>query len=184
MLPTRWSVRSTTWRRSRCRRAVAVSSAVAMSKVTPPGPAGAPSDTVNVNVVVPALPSASETSVDREVLRLRRAAERAARKRPRAPRQRIWRIESRYPHHTPGGQNCLGVYRCERPCNFGVSEPTADASASASSPRPRSRSPSPKDAGSRHHVLRDRAVGAEEIWGRYRGTSRRRRGRPTSRGAG
>src|SRR5947199_24401 len=34
-----------------------------MSKVTPAGPAGVDSETVNVNVVVPALPSLSETSL-------------------------------------------------------------------------------------------------------------------------
>ncbi len=41
---------------------VAVLSAVAMSNVTPPGPAGAERLTVNVKVVVPASPSARETS--------------------------------------------------------------------------------------------------------------------------
>src|SRR5690606_40197146 len=40
----------------------AVSSAVAMSNDTPPGPAGLLSETVKVKLVVPALPSASPTS--------------------------------------------------------------------------------------------------------------------------
>ena len=44
-------------------RRLAVPSAVAMSKVTPPAGAGAERLTVNVKVVVPALPSFSETSL-------------------------------------------------------------------------------------------------------------------------
>ena len=42
---------------------MAVPLAVAMSKVTPPGPAGVLRLTVNVALVVPALPSASVTSL-------------------------------------------------------------------------------------------------------------------------
>jgi hypothetical protein len=41
---------------------VAVSSAVAMSKVTPPGPAGAVRETVKLAVTVPALPSVTVAS--------------------------------------------------------------------------------------------------------------------------
>ena len=42
---------------------VAVLSAVAMSKVTPPAPAGAESETVNVAVTVPEFPSVTVTSL-------------------------------------------------------------------------------------------------------------------------
>ena len=43
--------------------AVAVSLAVAMSKLTPPLPAGWLSETVKVNAVLPALPSFCDTSL-------------------------------------------------------------------------------------------------------------------------
>ena len=47
---------------------VAVLSAVAMSKVTPPAPAGEERLTVKVKVVVPALPSFCETSLSERLI--------------------------------------------------------------------------------------------------------------------